>query len=109
LAFTAELLSYSNSELCSMVFDDDQQSQNKVMPKNTQTMASDLIFDELLDNDSDDEFNTISTEDEIAEIESYKNSENQSKTDGTDYQNITLISNQDYKKIRRFLAILQNF
>lgn len=96
LAFTIELLSYNNSDLCyAPLFDEKMPTPNDSVQYED---ASNIIspYDETLDDDSNDVFSILSTEEEVALIEGHQNNENHTKS------NLTM----NYKELDQFLGDL---
>lgn len=74
LVFTVDLLSYSHSDLCNPKIIDPSliPTNDKIQPQiHNKTLADTGQYDKLLDDDSGYEFDIISTEAEIKEIENY--------------------------------------
>lgn len=73
LAFTVDLLSHSNSDVCNPSFEPMLVLDNKTQPQIHNKTLDMNQYSELLDDDSGYEFDIMSTEKEIKEIENYKN------------------------------------
>jgi hypothetical protein len=97
LAFTVDLYSYSRSNMCSVfeyrpIVETKDLSSNKIQNDTSK-------YDELLDDDSDDGFNVISTEEEIERIENYQ-------YNGTVEQGLSF---DDYQKLEQVFGNITSF
>jgi hypothetical protein len=129
LEFTVDLISHSSSNLCHIaIFDQYSQSPKvDVLSENISSEMSNTTadYDELMGDDSNDWFETISTENEIAEIENHVNHTNDIEISAEiesirqallkpeflqDFANNTLeLSNMDHKMIKKILVNFTGF
>jgi hypothetical protein len=104
LAFTVDLVSHSHSDVCSPSFEpmlvlDYNKTQPQIYNKTLDTSQ----YAKLLDDDTDYEFDIISTEKEIKEIENYKDYENDT------LENLEGNSSANYEEFERLFGNFTSF